>query len=127
VDRPRAEHQRQARRDERAHDRPHPADADAVVGLVLAHEHDERQLALADLVGGDERQPVPGRAEDELERAVADERLDQRRGVVAQVGGAEAALEDDLAAVERAEVEGDRARVDAGDTRAAQTSSLATA
>ena len=78
-------------------------------------------------VAGHERQPVAGRAEHELERAVVHERLDQRRGIGAHVGGAEAALEDDLAAVERAHVERHRPRVDARNTRAAaQTSSLAT-
>ena len=128
MDRSGAEHQRQARRDERAHDRAHPPDADAAVGLVLAQQHDERELALADLLAGHERQPVAGRAEHELERAVVHERLDQRRGIGAHLGGAEAALEDDLAAVERAHVERDRPRVDARDARAgwAQTSSLAT-
>ena len=93
--------------------------------LVLAHQQHERELALADLLGRDERQPVAGRAEHELERAVVGERRDQRRRIGAHVVGAEAALEDDVAVVERAHVERDRARVDAGD--AAQTSSLATA
>ena len=127
MDRSGAEHQRQAGRDERAHDRAHPPDADAAVGLVLTQQHDERELALADLVAGHERQPVAGRTEHELERAVVHERLDQRRGIGAHVGGEEAALEDDLAAVERAHVERHGPRVDARNTRAAaQTSSLAT-
>ena len=127
MDRSGAEHQREARRDERAHDRAHPPDADGAVRLVLAQQHDERELALADLVAGHERQPITGRAEHELERPVGHERLHQRRGIGAHLGGAEAALEDDLAAVERADVERHRARVDARDTRAAaQTSSLAT-
>ena len=128
MDRSRAEHQRQARGDERTHDRAHPADADGAVRLVLAQQHDERELALADVLAGHERQPIAGRAEHELERPVVHERLDQRRGIGAHVGGAEAALEDDLAAVERADVERDRPRVDARDPRAAwaHTSSLAT-
>ena len=127
MDRAGAEHQRQARRDERAHDRAHPADADATVGLVLAQQHHERELALADLLAGHERQSVAGRAEHELERAVVHERRDQRRGIGAHVDRAEAALEDDLAAVEHAHAERDRPRVEAGHTRtAAQTSSLAT-
>ena len=74
VDRPGAEHQRQVRRDERAHDRAHPADADAAVGLVLAQQHHERELALADPLAGHEREPIAGRAEHELERAVVHER-----------------------------------------------------
>ena len=128
MDRAGAEHERQVRRDQRAHDRAHPADADAAVRLVLAQQQHERELALADLLDGNERQPVAGRAEHELERAVVHERLDQRRRIGAHVDGAEAALEHDLAAVERAHVERERARVDAGDARtAAQTSSLAIA
>ena len=126
VDRSGAEHEREARRDQRAHDRAHPPDADAAVRLVLAHQHHQRELALADLLAGHERQAVPGRAEHEIERPVGHERVHQRRGVGAHVGGGEAALEDDLAAVERADVERDRPRVDARDARAAaQTSSLA--
>ena len=128
MDRAGAEHERQSRRDQRTDDRAHPPDADAAARLVLAHQQHERELALADLLGRHERQPVAGRAENELERAVVGERVDQRRRVGAHVDGAEAALEDDLAAVEGAHVERDRARVDARHTRtvAAQTSSLAT-
>ena len=125
VDRAGAEHEREPRRDQRAHDRAHPADADATVRLVRAQQQHQRQLALADLLDGNERQPVAGRAEHELERAVLDERVDQQRRIGAHVGGAEAALEHDLAAVEHADVERDRARVDARDART-QTSSLAT-
>ena len=43
-------------------------------GLVLAQQHHERELALADLLAGHERQPVAGRAEHELERPVVHER-----------------------------------------------------
>ena len=71
MDRAGAEHERQPRRDQRAHDRAHPADADAAVRLVLAQQQHQRELALADLLDGNERQPVAGRAEHELERAVA--------------------------------------------------------
>ena len=105
-----------------------PADADATLGLVLAQQHHQRELALADLLAGHERQPVARRAEHELERTVVHERRDQRRGIGADLGRAEAALEDDFAAVERAHAERDGPRVDAGHpgTGAAQTSSLAT-
>ena len=95
------------------------------VRLVLAHQQHQRELALADLLDRNERQPVAGRAEHELERPALHERVDQQRRIGADVGGAEAALEHDLAAVERADVERDRARVDAGDAR--QTRSLAIA
>ena len=74
MDRPGPEHERQARRDERAHDRAHPSDADGAVRLVFAQQHHERDLALADLVDRHERQPVAGGAEHELERAVVHER-----------------------------------------------------
>ena len=50
MDRAGAEHERQSRRDQRAHDRAHPADADAAVRLVLAQQQHERELALADLL-----------------------------------------------------------------------------
>ena len=128
MDRPGAEHQRQVGRDQGAHDRAHPPDADAAVRLVLAQQHHEPELALADPRAGHERQPVAGRPEHELERAVVHERRHQRRGIGAHVDGEEAALEDDLAAVEHAHAERDRPRVEAGHTRtaAAQTSSLAT-
>ena len=81
--------------------------------------------ALADIRHGNERQPVAGRADHELERAMLDERVDQQRGIGAHVGGAEAALEHDLAPVEPADVERERARVDARDART-QTSPFAT-
>ena len=99
------------------------------VGLVLAHQQHERELALADLLGRHERQPVAGRAEHELERAVLADSVHQRRRIGAHVDGAEAALEDDVAPVKGAHVERDRARVDAGHTRTgtAQASSLAIA
>jgi len=128
VNRSGTEHQRQARGDERAHHRAHPPDADRAVGLVLTQQHDERELALADLAAGHERQSVAGRAEHELKRPVVHERRDQGPGIGAHLDGAEAALEDDLAAVEHAHVERHRPRVDARHTRAvaAQTSSLAT-
>ena len=128
MDRPRAEHQRQVRRDERTNDRPHPADAHAAVGLVLAQQHHERELALADLLAGHERESIAGRPEHERERTVVHQRRDQRRGIGAHVHREEAALEDDLAAVEHAHPERDRPGVEAGDTRTAvaQTSSLAT-
>jgi hypothetical protein len=129
MDRAGAEHQRQARRHQSAHDRAHPADADTAVGLVLAQQQHERELALADLLDRHERQPVAGRAEHELERAVVHERPDQQRRIGAHVDGAEAALEGDLATVERAHVERDGARVDARHARtvAVHPSSLATA
>ena len=63
-------------------------------------------------------------AEDELERAVLDERFHPQPRVGTDVGGTEAALQRDLAVVHHADVERDGARVDAGDSR--QTSSLAT-
>ena len=130
LDRAGAEHERQLSRDQRAHDRAHAADADTAVRLILAEQQHERELALGHLLGGNQRQPVAGWAEHEVERAVLDERTDEQRRIGTDVDGAEAALEADLAAVERAHVERDRARVDAGHARpgVAQTrSSLAIA
>ena len=93
--------------------------------LVGAQQDHQLELALADPLGGNERQPVAGRAEHEVVRAVAGERLDQRRRIGTHGLGREAALEDHLAVVEHADVERDRPGIDAGDAR--QTSSLAIA
>jgi hypothetical protein len=125
MDRARAEHDRKPRRHERTHDRAHPADAHAAVRFVLAHQQHERELTLADLLHGNERKPVTGRAEHELERAVVHERLDEQLRIGAHVAGAKAALERGLAVVEHADVERDRPRVDA--RHSGQTSSLAIA
>ena len=86
------------------------------VRLVLAQQQHERELALADLRHRHEREPVPGRPEHELERADVRERRDEQLRIGADVGGAEAALEDHLAVVERADVERDRPGVDARDS-----------
>ena len=111
-------------RDERAHDRAHPTDADTGLRLVCADQDHQRELALADPVGGNERQPVAGRAEDDVERAVLHQRLDQRRRIAAHLLGGEAALQHRLAVVEHADVERDRPRIDSGDTRAAMDRSI---
>jgi hypothetical protein len=115
VDRAGPEHERDAGRDQRADDRAHPRDARARLGLVGAREHHQRQLALADLGGRDEGEAVAGRAEDEVVGRVGAERVDERRRVVAELGGPEARLEQRRAGVEDADLEGDRAGVDAGD------------
>jgi hypothetical protein len=47
------------------------------VRLVLAQQQHESELALADLLDRNERQPVAGWPKHELERAVVHERLDQ--------------------------------------------------
>jgi hypothetical protein len=128
MDSPRPEHEREPGGHERAHDRAHPADADRPAGLVLAHEQHQRKLAVTDLLDRHQRQPVAGRADHELQRGVIGERRDEQAGVGADLGGEEAALEDDLAASERTHVERDRPRIDAGHARAGwgHTSSLAT-
>jgi hypothetical protein len=89
------------------------------------------ELALAHLRGGHERQAVPARAEHEVERGIRPEGVDQWRGVGPELRAAEALLEERQAAVERADLEGDRAGIDARDARPAlprraqATSSLA--
>jgi hypothetical protein len=50
---------------------------------------------------------------------VGRKRVDERRRVVAELGRPEARLEQRLAAVEDADLEGDRAGVDPGDARTA--------
>ena len=86
--------------------------------LVGALEHHQRELALADLRGRDEREPVPGGTEHEIEGRVGAERVDQRRRVGAELRGGEALLQQRQPAVERADLEGDGAGIDAGDARA---------
>src|SRR4051812_10803901 len=97
--------------------------------LVFAQQQHQRELAFPHPPDGHERQPGARPPEHAVERAVAGEGVDQHRRVGAHLRCWEAALEHHLAAVERAHVEGDRPRVDAGDARTvgAQTSSLATA
>ena len=87
--------------------------------LVGALEHHQRELALADLRGRDEREPVAGGTEHEIERRVGAERVDQRRRVGAELRGREALLQQRQPAVERADLEGDGAGIDAGDARTA--------
>ena len=123
VDRSRPEHERQLRLEQRADDRAHPDDPDRSRRLVGAEQDHQRELALADLRGGNERQPVAGRAEHTLVRAVLHQRLDQWRRIKTHLRGGEAALQHHLAVVEHADVERDRPRIDAGDS--GQTSSLA--
>jgi hypothetical protein len=57
---------------------------------------------------------------------VGAERVDERRGIGAEAGRGKARLEQRLTVVQRAELERQRARIDAGDARA-QPSSFATA
>ena len=127
MDRAGAEHERQSRCHQRAHDRAHPADADAAMRLVRAHQEHECEFALADLrrperAGARSRpgraRPRTGRARSASRPAAPDRRRRRR---------SDAALEHDVAGVEHAHVERDRARVDAGDADGAQTSSLAIA
>ena len=120
VDRARPEDERDAGRDQRPHDRAHPGDAGARLRLVGALEHHQRELALADLRGRDEREPVAGRPEHEVERRVGAERVDERRRVGAERRGREALLQQRQPAVERAQLEGDGAGIDAGDARTAR-------
>ena len=87
-----------------------PAMPGARLRLVGALEHHQRELALADLRGRDERQAVPGGTEHEIEGPVGAERVDEGRRVGAEVRGAEALLQQRQPAVERAELEGDGAR-----------------
>jgi hypothetical protein len=117
VDRARAEDERDAGRDQRADDRAHAGDAGARRRLVGALEHHQRELALADLGGRDEREAVPGRAEDEVERRVGAQRVDQRRGSGAERRRGKLVLQQRPAAVEGADLEGDRPGIDAGDAR----------
>jgi hypothetical protein len=90
VDRSRAEDQRQTGADEGADHRPHAADAGTRARFIAPQEQHQRQLALADTLAANERQPVPGGAEHGVERAVSHERVDQRCRVDCQVGRPEA-------------------------------------
>jgi hypothetical protein len=87
-----------------------------LVGTLQDHQ---RELALADLRGGDEREAIPGGTEHEIERRVGEERVDEGRGVVAELRGGEALLQQRQSAVEGADLEGDRPGVDSGDARTA--------
>jgi hypothetical protein len=127
VDRAGGEHERQAGREQRAHDRAHPGDADPPARLVRAHKRDQRELRLADALGRHEREPVAGGAEHEVKGRVGEQRLDERRRIRAEPSGVEALLRERQPAGQRAQLEGDGAGVDAGDAGAVQTISLATA
>jgi hypothetical protein len=118
MDRARPEHERDPRRDQRPDDRAHAGDAGARLRLVGALEHHQRELALADLRGRDERQPVPGGAEHEVEWRVGAQCVDQGGRVGAELRGREGLLQQRQPAVEGADLEGDGARIDAGDARA---------
>ena len=113
-----AEDERDAGRDERPDDRAHPGDADASARLVGALEHHERQLSVVDLGARHEREPVPGRPEHEVERPVGAQRIDERRRVGPELSGPEAVLHERQPTVQRAQVEGERAGIDAGNARA---------
>ena len=124
VDRAGPEDERDARRDQRPDDRAHARDAGARLRLVGALEHHQRELALADLRRRDEREPVPGGTEHEIEGRVRAQRVDQGRRVGTELRGGEALLQQRQPAVERADLEGDGAGIDAGDARTrGQTSS----
>ena len=113
VDRSGAEDQWQPCADERSDHRAHAADPRARARFIAPQQQHQSQLALADPLAGNQRQPVPGGPEDEVERALSQERIDQRRRVERQVGRTEALVEQHLAAVERAQIDGDGPRVDA--------------
>ena len=117
VDRARAEDQRQSGVDEGADHRPHAAYARPRARLVAPKQQHERQLALADPLARNERQPVAGGAEHEVEGAVSHERIDERCRVERQIGRPEALVEQHLAAVERAHIDGDGPGVHASDPR----------
>ena len=125
MDRAGAEDERDAGRDQRPHDRPHARDAGARLGLVGALEDHQGELALAHLRGGDEREAVAGRADDEVVRRVGEQRVDEGGRVGAEPGGGEAGLEQRPPAVERADAERDRPGINAGDARAGQPESSA--
>jgi hypothetical protein len=117
VDGARPEDERDAGRDQCPDDRSHPRDADASRRLVGALEHHEGELAFADLGARHEREAVPGRTEHEIERRVGTERVDERRRVGAELRGWEAPLQERQPPVQRAQLEGERAGIDAGDAR----------
>jgi hypothetical protein len=119
VDGARPEDEWDAGRDQGPDDRAHPRDADASRRLVGALEHHESELPFADLGARHEREAVPGRTEHEIERRVGTERVDERRRVGTEVRGREALLEERQSPVQRAQLEGERAGIDAGDARAA--------
>jgi hypothetical protein len=130
VDRAGPEDERYAGRDERPDDRAHPGDARARRRLVGTLEDHQRELALANLRGTDEREAIPGGTEHEIERRVGGERVDQGGRVGAELRGGEAVLQQRQSAVEGADLEGDRPRIDSGDARTtfrlqAQVSSFA--
>jgi hypothetical protein len=102
-------------RDERPDDRAHPGDARARRRLVGALEDHQRELALAHLRRGYEREAVAGGTEHEIERRVGQQGVDERRRVGAELRGGEALLQQRQPAVEGADVEGDRPRVDPRD------------
>jgi hypothetical protein len=117
VDRAGPEDEWYAGRDQRPDGGAHARDAGAGRRLVGTLEHDERELVLADLLRGDERETVAGGTEHEIEGRVGAERVDQRRRVATELDGGEAVLQQRQSAVERAELERDRPGVDPGDAR----------
>ena len=117
MDRSGAEDQGQPGADERADHRAQAADARVRARFVAPQQQHQSQLVLADPLAGNQRQPITGGPEDEVERALSQERIDQGRRVECQVGRTEGLVEQHLAAGERAQIDGDGPGVDAGHPR----------
>jgi len=89
----------------------------SALALIRPDQHHLGQLALSDVGGRHERDAVAAWTVDEVIGTVALKRLQQRPAVLAQRAGLEHPLNDRPAVLQHAQVERDRARVDAGYAR----------
>ena len=100
------------------HQRPQAADAAGV--FALGRQLRQPDVALGEVARADERQSVPGRPGDEIERGGpvrVVEHVDERRWIRERFGGRQRLVEEHATVVEPAQVDAHRAGVDADDAR----------
>ena len=110
-------HDGQRRRSERAHQRPQPADA---ARFSFRREVRQAQIVVSDVLRANERQPVAGRAGNEIERRDpmrGIQHVDDHRRVRKRVRGRQRSIEKHRAIVESTDVDGDGAGIDPDDAR----------
>ena len=111
------EDDRQRRRAQRAHQRPQPADA---ARLAFRREVRETEIVVGERLRANQRQPVPGRTGDEIERPRAMRRVEHvedRARIAKRVGRRQRSIEEHRAIVEPADVDAECAGIDADDAR----------
>ena len=104
----------------REHPHQRPQAADAAGCFAFGRQLRQPDVAFRDVARADERESVPGRPGDEIERGGPVrlvEPLDERRWIRERLGGGQRLVEEDVTVVDPAQVDAHRAGIDADDAR----------